>query len=632
MPKQNARPLSPLSTHQILELLEADLPLGDIDVFITPPNDNGADTDADSGEEDERDYNRLNRAQLMAEGELQINGESFEDANLDSSPEASQDFEDSEASPSSAVEDSTGNARQDTEQEAVAESRPSSSRQKHSLENTMFKSVPSIPRLENMKWAKRDLVNPLKVYSEYPKMLPLRVCSESHPLEFFEMFITENLVENVVKQSVLYAVSKNEEFTLSVGDLYCYFGILYLSGYVQVPRRRMYWEEGTDSHNILVSNSMRRNRFDNIMKYLHVADNSRLNKNDKMAKLRPMMNEISNACLKNAFPETDLSIDESMIPYFGRHSTKQCIRNKPVRFGYKAWVLASKQGYCLSFDIYQGRRDKMADQANLGESVILSFTNTLKREYPKMEFSLYFDNFFSSLAVIHKLKEDGFGATGTIRENRLQKCPLMDTKEMKKSKCDRGTFDYKTAKGVILVKWKDNAVVTLGSNQYGIHPIQTAKRFSREEKKQIDVPQPHIVSMYNKNMGGVDLMDNNISNYRIGIRGKKWYTPILFWLLDVAMNNAWILSRQAGMTMDNLSFRREVVRALLMKYGSAPLAPGRRSIVSVPDPLRVDHRGHMIITGQARRRCVMCRNKTVKACRRCDVALHDKCFEAFHVH
>ncbi|KAI5732119.1 hypothetical protein M8J77_021875 [Diaphorina citri] len=147
MPKQNARPLSPLSTHQILELLEADLPLGDIDVFITPPNDNGADTDADSGEEDERDYNRLNRAQLMAEGEWQINGESFEDANLDSSPEASQDFEDSEASPSSAVEDSTGNARQDTEQEAVAESRPSSSRQKHSLENTMFKSVPSIPRL-----------------------------------------------------------------------------------------------------------------------------------------------------------------------------------------------------------------------------------------------------------------------------------------------------------------------------------------------------------------------------------------------------------------------------------------------------------------------------------------------------
>ena len=29
------------------------------------------------------------------------------------------------------------------------------------------------------------------------------------------------------------------------------------------------------------------------------------------------------------------SVDETMVPYFGRHSSKQYIRGKPIRYGYK---------------------------------------------------------------------------------------------------------------------------------------------------------------------------------------------------------------------------------------------------------------------------------------------------------
>ena len=33
------------------------------------------------------------------------------------------------------------------------------------------------------------------------------------------------------------------------------------------------------------------------------------------------------------------SIDETMVSYFGRHSAKQFIRGKPVRFGYKVTII-----------------------------------------------------------------------------------------------------------------------------------------------------------------------------------------------------------------------------------------------------------------------------------------------------
>ena len=42
-----------------------------------------------------------------------------------------------------------------------------------------------------------------------------------------------------------------------------------------------------------------------------------------------------------------LSIDESIVPYHGRHSCKQFISAKPIRFGCKLWVLASVTGILI---------------------------------------------------------------------------------------------------------------------------------------------------------------------------------------------------------------------------------------------------------------------------------------------
>ena len=53
----------------------------------------------------------------------------------------------------------------------------------------------------------------------------------------------------------------------------------------------------------------------------------------------------------------NLSIDESMVPYFGRHSCKQFIRGKPIRFGYKIWMLASNIGLPYHVAVYQDKED-----------------------------------------------------------------------------------------------------------------------------------------------------------------------------------------------------------------------------------------------------------------------------------
>ncbi|KAF2902633.1 hypothetical protein ILUMI_03555 [Ignelater luminosus] len=582
----------PLTVHELLAELEniEDDNHYKYDVYITPPTDAGNDTDEDSGEEDCQDPDRLNHNQLDAEAELYINDKPVTEENN--------------------VEDNT----------PTTSSIPSNPHKKVRKATSVIQERP--------KWVVDDLENPICENWSESFLPPISLGAENHSLDFFELFMPAQLVLFLVKHTVQYAGSKNRQLTVSVEDMYAFLGILYVSGYNVLPRRRMYWEENDDVQNRLISTSMRRKTFEDIFRNLHAADNSVLDPTDRMAKVRPLIVALNRLFMDYAPIEQSISIDESMIPYFGRHGCKQFIRGKPIRFGFKSWVMATRLGYCLQFNLYQGRRGNDKQDCGLGESVVYNFADVLQTHFENLKFSLFFDNFFTSVKLLTTLGERRIGGTGTVRVNRTGNCNLPNDQY---KKTERGSYNHKIdeANNIFAVRWKDNSIVTLLSNQYGVKPLQSAARYSAKEKKKVYIPQPNVVSMYNKYMGGVDQFDNNIATYRISMRGKKWCMPIIMWMFDTAMNNAWRLARNVGKSLDNLAFRREVGQALLKKYGKLPLRHGPTSSYSYPLAARRNTK-HIILTNQLRRRCAVCKSKTVKACSTCQVPLHDKCFSAFH--
>ena len=77
--------------------------------------------------------------------------------------------------------------------------------------------------------------------------------------------------------------------------------------------------------------------------------------------------------------------------------------------------------------------------------------------------SVFFDNLFTGYELLVHLRNTGFQATGTVHENRLNKCPLEGSHKMKKQK--RGAYDYKfdTNEEILFVKWVDSTCVAAGS-------------------------------------------------------------------------------------------------------------------------------------------------------------------------
>ncbi|KAJ4442767.1 hypothetical protein ANN_04359, partial [Periplaneta americana] len=97
------------------------------------------------------------------------------------------------------------------------------------------------------------------------------------------------------------------------------------------------WQSEKDSHNEIVANAMSRDRCEFIKSNMHVCDNDNIDKEDCFAKLRQLLCMLNDRFKQFAPHKQCHSVDESMMPYYGRHGCKQLIKGKPIRFGYKFW-------------------------------------------------------------------------------------------------------------------------------------------------------------------------------------------------------------------------------------------------------------------------------------------------------
>lgn len=572
----------------------------DVDAIYTEPPDVNILTDEESGDEDtEGDLNHLPPRQLLAGAEIRLTNNARIDGLSDDS------------SPLPVLENQ------------------SKSIQKEKLHHQWTKGM-----FENVK---TNFMTP-----DYSKFV------DFSPVQMFELFWSNDIFEYLLNESAKYALFKNnQDPKFTIDELKCAMGIFILSGYNQKPGKRFYWDSQSDMGNPLVINSMRRNRFFEIMKYLHCADNNKPDHNDKGWKIRPLMDKLKQAFLKHFVPEQDINYDESMVKYYGRHSCKQFIRGKPIRFGYKMWCLNTKDAYLINFDLYQGKNPRSNPSDEILYGKCSAPLKMMLKEMPEgknqLPYKIYVDNLFTSTYLLRDLRVEGYWCTGTVRENRIPKGIPLPSKAALQKNSTRGehhsALDRTT--GILFVRWADNNIVTVASTCYGVEPVSQVRRYSQKEKKIISVPRPNLIGQYNSSMGGTDLMDENIGRYRIGIRSKKWWWNLFTWLIDVSIQNAWILHKKSGHPITQLQFRREIVNTYLKKYGTASKGAGRPSCSlsskqgsRISDEIRYDRNDHLLvyIPDNKRRRCAMelCTTSSRTMCKKCDVGLCLTCNVGFH--
>ena len=111
-------------------------------------------------------------------------------------------------------------------------------------------------------------------------------------------------------------------------EIWAYMGFMILMGINHLPALSDYWKMDSTYRYSPVADRITRDRFFEITRYFHFFDNTTLLPRgdpgyDKLGKVRPVIDILSEQFLQNYNPHRENSVDEAMIKFKARSSMKQ---------------------------------------------------------------------------------------------------------------------------------------------------------------------------------------------------------------------------------------------------------------------------------------------------------------------
>lgn len=213
-----------------------------------------------------------------------------------------------------------------------------------------------------------------------------------------------------------------------------------------------------------------RDRFFDISSFLHFTDNEKENKDDRIRKIRNIVDYLNTKFCYLYTPDSEVAINESLMKFKGRLSFIQFIASKRARFGIKFYKLCeSTSGYCIRFKIYVGKDKIQGSDIPATESVVMEVAQPIL----KKGYTLYMDNFYSSPHLFLTLLKNDTNAVGTVRKNRKNMPKVFSSMKLKKE-------EVKTlsSHGLLALKWRDKKDVHILSTKHS-----NADKHRQKEKK-----------------------------------------------------------------------------------------------------------------------------------------------------
>ena len=298
---------------------------------------------------------------------------------------------------------------------------------------------------------------------------------------------------------------------------------------------------------------------------------------------------------------------------------------KPDKFGIKVWLLADSDSYYIPrFKIYLGKSRhncELFQQKGLGFYVVWS----LGEPYLDSNRHFFFDNFFTSVDLMKCLAERKTYACRTCRANRKG-----FPQDLKKLKLVAGEVRTPQDGNLVATVWRDKREVSfLSTNvqlQVPIHAVQqNAGRLKRIVPEEMLV-KPEVVAVYNSGMNGVDVSDQYRSYYPTGGPSQKWWKYLLWFFVNLAIVNAFLLEKHTGRSRCQRQFRIELAKQLIAGFNGykRPGNNGSKRSVSSVVVGGVNVRGHqMLRVCERKKACAMCAKVGRK---RSDRRTHETCF------
>ena len=345
---------------------------------------------------------------------------------------------------------------------------------------------------------------------------------------------------------------------VTVGYLTAWFGILLLMCAQGVRCWSMLWAEEYGFNLPFIQNTMPKNRFEQIRRFIHFVDNKKLPKKggrnwNPLQKIFPFMEKMLLRFQLGYILGQFLTVDESMIKYKGKQIRFiQYMPAKPIKHGIKVFALCcAETGYLYGCWIYCGKDNDSCTNVEIIERLMAMDGELLNNSSGRV---LYTDNYYTSESLMEMMhtKYNAFvvGTTAMTKKKSRTKddFPFHKLSGPMKKRTPRGWLRWAQKKvldaaGNLLyviqgTTWMDRKQVAVLHNWKVGPPGDTATlRYSRDTRRKEAVSTHPIIPDYIQYMRGVDRFDQSMNDYNISQRSNRWYLRIFYYFINATLAN-----------------------------------------------------------------------------------------------
>ncbi|XP_037804848.1 piggyBac transposable element-derived protein 2-like [Penaeus monodon] len=182
----------------------------------------------------------------------------------------------------------------------------------------------------------------------------------------------------------------------TVREVRSYVGLRFLMGLQSKRDQREWWSTDPLMSSSVFAKTMTRDRYDALTSALHFADNEGEHPaEDRLWKLRPVLDVLESTYRSAFVPNKNVTVDESLWAFKGRHHALQYNPSKRARRGLKVYKLCSSNGpeagYMAAFKIYMGQDRGVFPSSMKAVTDLLEKADLFDKGY-----QLYTDNWYTS--------------------------------------------------------------------------------------------------------------------------------------------------------------------------------------------------------------------------------------------
>nr|XP_008167977.2 piggyBac transposable element-derived protein 5 isoform X1 [Chrysemys picta bellii] len=371
-------------------------------------------------------------------------------------------------------------------------------------------------------------------------------------MDFFQLFVPDNVLKNMVVQTNMYAKKYQERFgkddawmEVTLTEMKAFLGYMISTSIHHCESVLSIWSSGFYS-NKSIALIMTQPRFEKILKYFHIVAFRSSQMTHGLYKIQPFLDSLQHGFDSTFRPSQTQVLHEPLIdedPVFIATCTERELRKRKKR-KFSLWVRqCSSTGFICQIYVHlkEGGGADGLDTLKNKPQLHSMVAKSLCQNASGKNYIIFTGPSITSLNLFEEFEKQEIYCCGLL-SSRKSDCTGLPPSMLHNPDApqSRGQYRIKMKGNMSLICWYNKGHFRFLTNAYS--PVQQGVIIKR---KSGEIPCPLAVEAFAAHLSYICKYDDKYSKYFISHKPNKTWQQVFWFTISIAINNAYILYKMS---------------------------------------------------------------------------------------